>query len=73
MTTADKKNEVQENVVRSLIQFKILTCVCFTGMAKHVEGNMIEQGKNILHCFVIVSATHSSVAIKAATNFSDRK
>ena len=41
MTTADKENEVQQNVVSSLIEIQNSDLCCFTETTvKHVEGNI---------------------------------
>ena len=39
MTTADEESEVQENVV-STLNWKNFDLCSFSGMVKHVEGNM---------------------------------
>ena len=79
MTTADEKNMKS----RKCGKF-ILTCVVLLGwLKKHVErsisreiyGDASMSRENVYCIFVIVtaivSAPHSPVTIKAATNFSD--
>ena len=87
MTTADKENEVQQNVASSLIEIQN-SDLCFTeATVKHVEGiisreydSWYDEGNMsrgnvywivLLLLSAIVSAPHSTVTIKAATIFSD--
>ena len=77
MTNADKENEVQQNVVSSLIGVQNSDLCCFTETTvKHVEGNISWEydegnmsrgniyGIVLLLLSAIVLATHSPVKIK---------
>ena len=74
MTTADEENEVQENKITSSSRNSKFRMCCFTGIVKHVEGNMSRGQAFIFVCLNIVnsySAPHSPVTIKAVAKVSD--
>ena len=63
MTTADEESEVQENVV-STLNWKNFDLCSFSGMVKHVEGNMSRGMEKYIalfcYCYqlLIVSTPH---------------